>query len=56
MDKKAKKQITVLRERIQKLKKMLSSIKQQCDDPSEIKELEDQIAKAERELAALVET
>lgn len=53
MDKKAKKRIQVLRERLQKLEKMLAGARQQPDDLSEIKDLELQIAKIKEELATL---
>ena len=53
LDKKSKKRIAVLRERLQKLEKMLAGAKQQCDDPDEVKELEDAISRARDELAKL---
>ncbi len=51
MDKKAKKRIQTLNQRIQKLRSQLAGSKQQIDDPTELKGLEDQLAAAEVELA-----
>lgn len=53
MDKKAKKRIAVLRTRLQKLERMLAGAKQQCDDPEEVKDLEQQISRAREELIML---
>jgi hypothetical protein len=53
MDKKAKKRVQVLRERLPKLEKMLAGARAQPDDPREIKDLEDEIAKIKQELATL---
>jgi hypothetical protein len=53
VDKKAKKRVQVLRERLQKLEKMLAGARQQPDDASEIKDFEQQIAKIKEELATL---
>ncbi|MBN1590663.1 MAG: hypothetical protein JW888_14210 [Pirellulales bacterium] len=53
MDKKAKKKIQTLHERLQKLRQQLAGAKQQMDDPSEVTTLESQIAAAEAELAKL---
>lgn len=55
MDKKTKKRIAVLRERLQKLQKMLAGVKQQTDEPDEISLLEEQIEKTTAELSALVD-
>ena len=44
MDKKAKKRIEVLRQRVQKLKLQLSGAKQQDDEPGEVDRLEKEIA------------
>ena len=55
MDKKTKKRITVLRERLQKLQKMLAGAKQQTDEPDEIRLLEEQIEKTKAELSTLVD-
>ncbi len=53
MDKKAKKKIQSVNQRIQKLRQQLAGSRQQADDPSEIKALEKQIAEAEAEVAKL---
>jgi len=53
MDKKAKKKIQALNQRLQKLRQQFAGSKQQMDDPGELKNLEDQIAAAEAELAKL---
>jgi len=55
MDKKAKKKIQTLNVRLQKLRQQLAGSKQQADDPDELKELQQQIADAEAELAKLKE-
>ena len=51
MDKKAKKKIQTLNQRIQKLRSQLAGARQQMDEPGELKGLEDQLAAAEAELA-----
>ena len=53
MDKKTKKKIQTLNQRIQKLRSQLAGAKQQVDEPGELKALEDQLAAAEAELAKL---
>ena len=53
MDKKAKKRIDLLRQRIQKLRQQLAGAKQQADEPSEIEKLTDEIAAAEAEIEKL---
>ena len=53
MDKKSKKRIQTLNQRLQKLRQQHAGSKQQMDDPDELKTLEDQIAAAETELAKL---
>jgi hypothetical protein len=53
MDKKAKKKIEVLRQRINKLRVLLTAAKQQMDDPEEVKGLEAQIQASEAEIAKL---
>ncbi|MHB8903451.1 MAG: hypothetical protein ACYC6Y_32200 [Thermoguttaceae bacterium] len=55
MDKKAKKKIQAIHQRIQKLRQQLAGARQQADDPSEVKTLEKQIAEAEAEVARLKE-
>ncbi len=53
MDKKAKKKIQTLNERIQKLRQQLAGVRKQADAPGELKALEQQIADAEAEVAKL---
>jgi hypothetical protein len=53
MDKKAKKKIQTLNQRLQKLRQQLAGSKKQMDDPDEVKNLERQIAETEAELARL---
>jgi len=53
MDKKAKKKIEVLRQRISKLKQQLAGARQQADDPEELQNYEQQIAAAEAEIEKL---
>ena len=50
MDKKVKKKIDVLHDRINKLKQQLAGAKKQMDDPAEVGRLERDIAQAEAEL------
>ena len=50
MDKKAKKKIEVLRQRITKLRQQLAGAKQQLDDPDDVVRLEREIAAAEAEI------
>jgi cell division protein FtsB len=53
MDKKAKKKIDVLRDRITKLRQQLAGAKKQLDDPAEVTRLEKDIAAAEAEIEKL---
>ena len=50
MDKKAKKKIDVLRQRLTKLRQQLAGATQQMDDPQEVERLKQDIAAAEAEL------
>ncbi len=50
VDKKAKKKIDVLRDRITKLRQQLAGAKKQLDDPEEVERLEREIAAAQAEL------
>ena len=50
MGKKTKKQITLLKERLQRLKKVAADLRQQGNNPLELEELQSQIVRAEREL------
>lgn len=53
MDKKAKKKIQTLNQRIQKLRQQLAGAKTQVDDPDELQVLQKQIADADAEVAKL---
>lgn len=53
MDKKAKKKIEVIRQRITKLRGLLTAAKQQMDDPDDVRKLEAQIQAEEAEIAKL---
>lgn len=53
MDKKAKKRIDVLQERLRKLRQQLAGARAQPDDPAEIPRLEGEIKAAEQEIAKL---
>jgi len=56
MDKKAKKRIDTLNQRLQKLRQQMAGSKKQADDPTELRALQQQIAEAEAELAKLKES
>ncbi len=53
MDKKDKKRIEVLQQKIAKLQQQLAGAKKQPDDPAEIPRLEKELTGAHAELAAL---
>ena len=53
MDKKDKKRIEVLQQKIAKLQQLLAGAKQQPDDPAEVPRLEKELAAAHAELAGL---
>jgi DNA-binding FrmR family transcriptional regulator len=53
MDKKAKKKIQSIHQRLQRLRQQLAGVKKQADEPGERKALEQQIAEAEAQLARL---
>jgi hypothetical protein len=55
MDKKIKKKIVTLQERIQNLRQKIAGAKKQLDDPAELKNLEKQLSDAETELAKIKE-
>ncbi|HEV2968342.1 MAG TPA: hypothetical protein VGY55_00030 [Pirellulales bacterium] len=55
MDKKAKKRIDLLQQKLQKLRQQLAGAKKQLDEPEEVKRLEAEIAAAESELKSLKE-
>ena len=53
MDKKAKKRIEVLRQKLTKLQQQLAGAKQQPDDPQDIVRVQKEIAAVESELSKL---
>ncbi len=53
MDKKAKKKVEVLRDRLTKLRQQLAGAKKQMDDPDEVQRIERDIAQATAELEKL---
>ncbi len=53
MDKRTKKKIYTLNQRIQRLHQQLAGERQQMDDPQELKNLQGQLTAAEAELAKL---
>jgi hypothetical protein len=53
MDKKDKKRMDVLQQKITKLQQLLAGAKRQPDDPAEVPRLEKELAAARAELAAL---
>ena len=56
MDKKAKKRIDLLQQKLQKLRLQLAGAKKQLDDPADVKRLEAEIAAADAELRKLKES
>ena len=55
MDRKNKKRIAVLRERLHKLERMLAGARQQHDDPKEVEELREDVEKTRRALDMLID-
>ncbi len=53
MDKKAKKKVDALNQRIQRLRQQLAGAKHQVDDPRELEAIKEQLASAEAELQKL---
>ncbi|MFM8578749.1 MAG: hypothetical protein ACKOCN_08115 [Planctomycetaceae bacterium] len=53
MDKKQKKRIDVLQQKIQKLQQLLAAAKRQPDDPADVPRLEKELAAAHEEMATL---
>ena len=53
MDKKAKKRIDLLRKKIADLQQRLAGAKHQMDDPSEVRQLESELAAAQQEIEKL---
>ena len=50
MDKKAKKRLEVLRQKLQKTEKLLAAAKQQTDEPDEVANIERQVAELKAEI------
>ena len=50
MDKKAKKKVDILNQRLQKLRQQLAGAKKQMDEPEDVRRLESEIDKAETEI------
>lgn len=53
MDKKTKKRLEILRQRVEKSQKLLADAKQQTDEPDEVQKIEQQIADLKSEIAEL---
>lgn len=53
MDKKIKKKIDVLHQRIATLRQQVAGMRKHNDDPNELRQMEQQLAAAEAELAKL---
>lgn len=53
MDKKIKKKLEVLRQRLQKLQQQLSGAKKQNDEPGEVERLESEMARVRDEIQEL---
>jgi predicted nucleic acid-binding Zn-ribbon protein len=56
MDKKAKKRIDLLQQRLQKLRQQLHGAKQQMDEPDEVRRIEKEIVEVSVELEKLKAT
>jgi len=53
VDKKSKKRLDVINKKLQTLRPRLAGSREQADDPSELKQLEDEIAKLQAEAAEI---
>jgi len=53
MDKKVKKRLDVLRQRLQKVQQQLSGARQQCDEPDDVRRLEQEKTQIEAEIEKL---
>jgi hypothetical protein len=53
MDKKTKKRLEVLRQRVEKTQKLLAAAREQTDEPDEIEDLEKQISQYQAEITEL---
>ena len=55
MDKKTQKRVTILREKVQKLNKLIAGIKGQNDEPEELEKVEAELRKTQEELDKLLQ-
>ena len=53
MDKKAKKRLEVLRKKMVKLQQQLAGAREQADEPDEVQQVENEIAKTKAEIETL---
>ena len=53
MDKKTKKRLEVLRQKVEKSQKLLAAAREQTDEPDEVENLEKQISQYKAEIAEL---
>ena len=53
MDKKTKKRLEVLRQKVEKTQKLIAAARQQTDDPDEVAQLENQITELKAEITRL---
>lgn len=53
MDKKAKKRVDLLNQRLQKLRQQMAGARKQMDDPADVKRLESEVAQVSAELEKL---
>ena len=53
MDKKAKKKIDILQQRLQKMRQQLAGAKQQADEPDEVQRIEQEISRTLAEIEKL---
>ncbi|WP_197231197.1 hypothetical protein [Novipirellula artificiosorum] len=56
MDKKAKKRLDVINKKLTTLRPRLAGSRQQADDPDELRQLEEEVAKLEAEVKQLKES
>ncbi len=56
MDKKTQKRVTILREKIQKLQKLVAGVKTQNDEPEELAKMEADLQKMKDELEKLLKS
>lgn len=54
MDKKAQKRVAILRQRVQKLQKMLAGAKAQTDEPEEVGRIEKELQETKTEIEMMI--